>query len=117
MHNYRSLSSAYATNIGENGEYSTISLIERPSNIIGRAPHIKRYVQLCANCNYTNREMHSIVGRARASDRCLFNSLEIYAQHGSMDRLTTPRSQPNKEKKDWQRGESETGPDELLKQY
>ena len=26
-------------------------------------------------------------------------------------------SQPNKEKKDWQRGESEAGPDELLKQY
>ena len=30
--------------------------------------------------------------------------------------LAAPRSQPNKEKKDWQRGESETGPDELLKQ-
>ena len=31
--------------------------------------------------------------------------------------LTTPWSQPYKEKKRLVRGESETGPDELLKQY
>ena len=42
---------------------------------------------------------------------------ESFRGGGSGTELAAPRSQPNKGKKDWQRGESETGPDELLKQW